>query len=153
MEDLVSIVNYIVDRSVEMKDCYTDIKDSPIEFACVFSQADEEYKKLTKQIETLGKVIQNTDTGFTYLLNQPLNTKAGPLFLVKIRKPDPLRKERGDTDFNTNYQEFKKKYIKKQNFELVKRKDFEMLRLSSPNYDVMVCFSSIPLSKVLGTNL
>ncbi|MEX0616739.1 MAG: hypothetical protein WD231_02935 [Candidatus Woykebacteria bacterium] len=149
MKDLISIVNYIVDKGVLMKNKYTNASDSPIEFACVFCQDEEEYKKLTKEVASLGKVVQDTHTGFTYLLNQPFNTKAGPLSLVKIRKPDPLRKERGDTDFNTDYPEFKKKYANKPDFELLKREDFEMLRLSAPNHDVMVCFSSIPLSKVL----
>ena len=153
MKDLISIVNYIVEKSIQMKDKYTGVKDSSIEFACVFCQNNEEYEKLTNEIEALGKVVQSTNTGFTYKLNQPLNTKAGLLSLVKIRKPDPLRKERGDTDFNTNYQDFKKKYGDKQNFELVKREDFEMLRLSNPQNNVMVCFSSIPLSKVLGIGL
>jgi len=150
MKDLIPIVDYIVDKSLEMKNKYTDAKDSPIEFACIFCQNNEEYEKLTNETQALGKVVQSTSTGFTYLLNQPLKTKAGFLSLVKIRKPDHLRKERGDTDFNTNYQEFKRKYSDKQNFELIKRKYFEMLRLSKPNYDVMVCFSNIPLSKTLG---
>ena len=152
MKDLLSFVSYIVDKSIQMKDKYTNANDAPIEFACFFCQNDTEYKKLTAEIQKLGKVVQDTPTGFTYLLNQPLETKAGSFRLVKIRKPDPLRKERGDTDFNTNYPEFKKKYGKKPNFELIDRDSFEMVRLSVPNQDVMVCFSSIPLSRVLGIN-
>ncbi|OGY31341.1 MAG: hypothetical protein A3A57_00750 [Candidatus Woykebacteria bacterium RIFCSPLOWO2_01_FULL_41_12] len=152
MKDLISIVNYLVDKSILMKNEFTDATDVPIEFACIFCQSDEEYKKLTAEIQKLGKVVQDTPTGFTYLLNQPLETEAGSLKLVKIRKPDPLRKERGDTDFNTNYPEFKKKYSNEQNFELIKRTNFEMLRLSVPNQDVMVCFSSVSLGRVLGSN-
>ena len=149
MNDLISIVNCLVDKSILLKDKYTDANDSPIEFACIFCQSDEEYEKLTTKIKALGKIAQKTNTGFTYLLKQPLETRAGFLSLVKVRKPDPLRKERGDTDFNTNYPEFKKKYGNRPNFELIERADFEMLRLSAPNNDVMVCFSSTPLSKVL----
>ena len=150
MKDLISIVNYIVDKSIQMKNKYTSAKDSQIEFACVFCQSEEEYRKLTDEIESLGKVVQDTPTGFTYLLNHPLKNPAGSLFLVKIRKPDPQRKERGDTDFNTDYQEFKRKYGNRPNFELIDRENFEMLRLSNPDYDVMVCFSSTPLGKILG---
>lgn len=149
MKDLTSIVSYLANKSLLMKDRYTDAKAAPIEFACIFCQSDEEYARLTTQIQTLGKTAQDTTTGFTYQLNQPLATKAGPLSLVKIRKPDPLRKERGDTDFNTNYPEFKEKYRDEPNFELIERDDFEMLRLSVPGKDVMVCFSSLPLSKIL----
>lgn len=152
MKDLISIVNYLVDKSILMKNKYTDAEDAPIEFACIFCQNDAEYEKLTTEIQALGKIAQNTTTGFTYLLNQPLETKAGALSLVKIRKPDPLRKERGDTDFNTNYPEFKSKYSNEPNFELIERANFEMLRLSAPNQEVMVCFSSIPLSRFLGIN-
>lgn len=71
------------------------------------------------------------------------------LKLVKIRRPDPLRKERGDADFNTNYPEFKRKYQHKPQFELVDRGNFEMLRLSDPKFDTMACFSNIPLSESL----
>jgi hypothetical protein len=60
-----------------------------------------------------------------------------------------LRKELGDADFNTNYNEMKNTYLKMANFELVKRENFEMLRLSEPNGDVMTCFSNIPLSNSL----
>ena len=150
MNDLISLVNYLVDKSILMKNKYTNVKDAPIEFACIFCRGESEYKKFTTEIQSLGKVVQDTPTGFTYLLNKPLETKAGPLRLVKIRKPDPQRKERGDTDFNTNFQEFKKKYSDEPNFELIERADFEMLRLSASDNDVMVCFSSTPLSKVLG---
>ena len=103
MEDLIPIVNYLVDKTAQMKNEFTDAVDVPIEFACIFCKSDKEYKHLTAEIQKLGKVVQDTPTGFTYLLNKPLETRAGTLRLVKIRKPDPQRKERGDTDFNTNY--------------------------------------------------
>ena len=152
MKDLISIINYLVDNTVRMKNEFTDAVDAPIEFACIFCQSNEEYKRFTVEIQKLGKIVQDTSTGFTYHLDKPLETKAGILNLVKIRKPDPQRKERGDTDFNTHYQRFKEKYENKPRFELVRREEFEMLRLSDPSYSVMVCFSSKPLSEVLGPN-
>lgn len=150
MKSLISIVEYLVDESILLKDKYTDASNSSIEFACIFSQSGEEYGMLAKEAQSLGKVVQDTPTGFTYLLNQPIETKVGLLRLVKVRKPDFKRKERGDTDFNTNYPEFKRKYCNKPNFELIERADFEMLRLSDPDHRVMVCFSNIPLSQTLG---
>lgn len=150
---LNEIINYIVGKSTELKNKFTNAEDAPVEFACIFCQSEEEYKKLTKAIQKLGKVVQDTQSGYVYLLDEPIQTKAGPLKLVKIRKLDPIRKERGDADFNTDYQKFKELYKGNPKFKLIKRENFEMLRLSGPQFDVMACFSSVPLSKNLGINL
>lgn len=152
MDNLISIIQYIANRSAELKDKYTNEKDAPIEFVCIFCQNEKEYDKFTGEVEKLGRIIEETPTGFTYLLDTPIKTIVGPLRLAKIRKPD-FRKERGDTDFNTNYEEFKKKYQNNPKFELVKRDTFEMLRLSDSDYNVMACFSNIPKSKDLGVKL
>ena len=124
-----------------------------MEFACIFCQNEEEYAKFTSLIENRGKIAEDTKSGFTYLLNEPIETISGPLRLIKIRKPDPLRLERGDADFNTDYKNFKGKYQENPRFELVKRDTFEMLRLSDPDFDVMACFSNIPISKILNIKL
>ena len=147
--DFTGVVNYIVDESIKLKSQYTTEIDVPIEFACIFSQNSKEYQEFSETVKKLGKVVQDTPTGYTYKLNIPIKTNAGILKLIKIRKPDPLRKERGDADFNTNYSEFKKKYQNKPQFELIDRGNFEMLRLSDPKFDTMACFSSIPLSQSL----
>jgi hypothetical protein len=143
--NLLGVIDYLVNQSIKLKDKFTTEAYAPIEFACIFCQTPEEYKAFTLAVEKIGTVVQNTPSGLTYQLNNPINTEAGKLKLVKIRTPDPLRKERGDTDFNTKYPEFKRKYQGKPQFELIERDNFEMLRLSDPKSDVMVCFSSIPL--------
>jgi len=153
MKKLITTINYIVSHSTKLKDRYTSASTASIEFACIFCQNEEEYKEFTKSIETLGKIIEKTQSGFTYLLDKPLETTAGPLRLVKIRKPDLDRPERGDADFNTDYKNFKDRHQRNPRFELVKRETFEMLRLSSPKFDVMACFSDIPKSKDLGIKL
>lgn len=153
MNNLIKTIQDIVFQSAELKNKYTDEKSAPVEFGCIFCQSEEEYREFTKTISHLGKVVEETKSGFTYLLNKPIKTVAGPLRLVKIRKPDPLRQERGDADFNTNYEEFKRKYQKNPKFELIKRDTFEMLRLSDPDYEVMACFSNIPKSKDLEISL
>jgi len=152
MLSILTIINYIVNNSAQLKNKFTDEISAPIEFACIFCQDEKEYNDFTNAIESLGKVVEETPTGFTYLLTSPIETIAGPLRLVKIRKPD-FRKERGDADFNTSYVRLKKKYSNNPNFELVRYETFEMLRLSDPNFDVMVCFSNIPKSKNLGIKL
>ena len=153
MNDLITTIKYIADCSTELKNKFTNASSAPVEFACIFCQNGEEYEKFNSSIQMLGKIIQNTPSGFTYLLNKPLKTVAGSLRLVKIRKPDTQRPERGDADFNTEYNNFKKKYQGNPKFELIKRDTFEMLRLSDPEFDVMACFSSIPMSKDLGISL
>jgi len=150
---LTKIINYIVNRSTELKNKFTNASTVPVEFACIFCQNEKEYEEFTDSIKTLGKIVQKTSSGFTYLLDEPIKTISGPLRLVKIRKPDTQRPERGDADFNTEYKNFKKKYQGNHKFELIKRDIFEMLRLSDPSFDVMACFSSIPMSKDLHINL
>lgn len=153
LNNLTKTINYIVNRSTELKNRFTDESSAPVEFACIFCQKEKEYKGFTNSIESLGKIVERTPSGFTYLLNKHIKTVAGPLRLIKIRKPDPKRPERGDADFNTDYKNFKKKYQGSPGFELIKRETFEMLRLSDPNFDVMACFSSIPKSKELALKL
>lgn len=153
MDNLISTISYIVSRSSELKNKFTDASSAPVEFACIFCQNDEEYKQFTNLIGKLGKVVERTQSGFTYLLDKPIETIAGPLRLVKVRKPDIQHTERGDADFNTDYNNFKIKFQGKPGFELIKRESFEMLRLSNPKFDVMSCFSNIPKSKVLGIKL
>lgn len=152
MKSLITIITYITNRSVELKNRYTYASTAPIEFACIFCQNKGEYNKFTSVIEKLGKIVEETSSGFTYLLDESLKTAAGPLRLVKIRKPD-FRRERGDADFNTDYKKFKNKYRRNSRFELVKYETFEMLRLSDSDYDVMACFSNIPKSKSLAIKL
>lgn len=149
MDNLISTIQYIAKRSNKLKNQFTTETSAPIEFLCIFCQNEKEYSKFTKEIEPIGKIVEETSTGFTYLLNDPINTNSGLLRLVKIRKLDPARQERGDADFNTDYKRLKEQYINNPNFELVKRESFEMLRLSDSHFDVMTCFSSIPKSKSL----
>ena len=153
MRKLIKIINDIANRSTELKNKFTNVSTTPMEFVCIFCQNEEEYKELTISINTLGKIVQKTKSGFIYLLDEPIKTKAGSSRLIKIRKPDPQRPERGDADFKTDYKNFKKRYQKNPRFELIKRGTFEMLRLSSPNFKVMSCFSNIPKSKELGIKL
>ncbi|OGH32559.1 MAG: hypothetical protein A3G66_01425 [Candidatus Levybacteria bacterium RIFCSPLOWO2_12_FULL_39_17] len=153
MDNLIKIIQYVVNRSAELKDKYTSEEKTPIEFVCIFCQNEKEHRNFTDSITSIGKIVEDTKSGFTYLLDHPIDTSSGPLRLVKIRKPDAHFTQRGDADFNTDYENFKKRYQKNSMFELVKRETFEMLRLSNPNFDVMTCFSSIPKSKDLGVKL
>lgn len=153
MDKLIKTITYIVNRSTELKNKFTNTSSAPVEFACIFCQNEKEYKEFTNSIEKLGKIVERTQSGLTYLLDKPIETIAGSLRLVKIRKPDIQRTERGDADFNTSYNDFKIKFQGKPGFELIKRLSFEMFRLSNAKFDVMACFSNISKTKSLGIKL
>lgn len=74
------------------------------------------------------------------------------IWLLKIRKPDPTRPERGDADFTLrDYNSFKEKYLKDaEHFKLIDRGNFEMIELKDPKFDVRSYFSNIPLTVQLG---
>lgn len=92
----------------------------------------------------------DSPTGPVYKFREKPNTIAGRPVLLRIRHPDKTRPERGDTDFNTNYPVFKKKYLGNPYFKLIEREDYEMIELVNTEFDVRVYFSGTPLSKTLG---
>lgn len=145
--NLEKIVLFIVSESVKLKNKYTDEIHAKVEFGDIFAKDITEYQQLTNTIGELGTIIYAGPTGDIYSLKKPIQTVAGNLQFIKIRKPDDKIHLRGDADFNTNYVRLKQKYQKHPNFELIVREKFEMLRLSDPNFDVMTCFSNIPVRK------
>lgn len=100
-------------------------------------------------MQNIGNVIKETPTGPLFHIT-PLNTVAGKLQLLKIRKPDATRPELGDADFTvTNYAEFKKKCLSQRGFKLIVRENFEMIELVDPQFNVRAYFSNPPLNEQL----
>lgn len=147
MENIKEIVNYIVSQSVKLKNKYVDKLPFKIEFCDIFAHDENEYQQLTEIIGKFGNIVYPGPTGNIYLLKNPINTIAGNLYYLKIRKPDLKLHLRGDSDFDTEYTDLKQKFQNHSNFELLVREKFEMLRLSDPDFDVMTCFSNIPVRK------
>ncbi len=145
-EDLGQIVNYIVNRGIEAIHDNTDEKDLPIDYMGIFSKDDAEFTRMEHLLSTLGKPGDKTasKSGPTFLLDEPLSTPAGLLKVIKVRKSDPTRPQRGAPDFRVNdYQAFKEKYFlsgTNSNFSLIVRKEYEMLELKG--IDVLVYFPS-----------
>lgn len=104
-----------------------------VDYVSVFAKDEKEFNDLNNLLQTLGKEVdlENTKTGHTYSLHEPLLTPAGSLKFIKVRKPDKVRPQRGAPDFKIkNYQEFKDKYIRSSgNFTLMLRKDYEMMEI------------------------
>ena len=139
-----NLIKKIVEDADKLKDRYTDQKDIPISYACIFSQSEEEQNYLLDEAHKLGSIIKETPTGPLFKIS--LETIAGKLQLLKIRKPDQERPERGDADFNVkDYSSFKEKYLNKTGFSLIVREDFEMIELYEKGSNVRVYFSNPPL--------
>ena len=150
-DDLKFKVQDIVEKATLLKNKHTNQKDAPVNYACIFPQSKKEYDELIEVTKKIGNVIQETPTGLLFQI-QPLKTVSGFLKLLKIRIPDVSRPELGDADFTVfNYFEFKKKYLPKEWFKLIKkREDFEMMELMDNGFNVRAYFSIPPLDEHLG---
>jgi len=147
---LKQLVEEIVKNANDLKNKHTLEKNAQVNYACIFCQSDEQYDNLAALVQEVGKVVEETPNGPLFHI-QPLNTIAGKLRLLKIRKPDATRQELGDADFTvTDYSEFKKKYLSQKGFSLIVRKNFEMIELVDPKFNVRTYFSNPPLDKQLG---
>lgn len=146
MKDLIS---QIVKDAEILKDQYTDQKNIPVNYACIFCQSLEEEKEFLKQAQDLGKIIQETKSGPLFKIN--IETIAGRLQLLKIRNSDPTRPERGDADFTvSDYPTFKSKYINQDGFSVIQKENFEMIELYKKGEKVRVYFSFPSLDEQLG---
>ncbi|MDO8621037.1 MAG: hypothetical protein Q7R31_02035 [Candidatus Levybacteria bacterium] len=148
-EEFNNIISYIVENCAELKNKYIN-ENLEIDYICIFSHTQQEYNELLKQAGKIGKIADETPTGPVFEFNSPPKTIIGNPKLLKIRKPDETRPQRGNVDFNSDYENFKKKHLDGRRFTLIKRENFEMLELRDDAFDVLVYFSSSPLSKQLG---
>ena len=150
VKNLKQFVQEIVKKANVLKNKYTFEKNVPVNYACIFCQSDEQYNSFAVLAHEIGKIVEETPTGPLFHI-QPLNTIAGKLRLLKIRKPDTTRTELGDADFTvSNYPEFKKKYLLQKGFKLIVRKNFEMIELIDLQFNVRAYFSNPPLDKQFG---
>ena len=149
VENLKSLIKSIVEKASALKNKHIEFKNISVNYVCIFSQSNEEYKKLLKITQKIGKVIQKTPTGLLFQI-EPLETISGILKLLKIRIYDSTRPEMGDADFTiSNFFEFEKKYLSKPGFKIMKKPNFYMIELTDSNFDVRVYFSNPPLDKQL----
>lgn len=149
-EELHILVREIVSEAEDLKDLHTDAVGAPVNYACIFAQSQDEYDNLEGLLMGVGGRVKETPAGFVYKI-PPLATSAGDLQLLKLRKPDPTRPERGDADFTVaDYPSFKLKYLNQPGFSLIERPEMEMIELVDPAFDVRAYFSNPTLAQVLG---
>ena len=148
-DELKELVKNIVEQATALKDKHIEHKDAPVNYACIFSQSQEEYEELLEAANKIGEIIKDTPTGPLFHI-EPLQTIAGALKLLKIRRHDPTRPENGDADFTiSDFQSFEKEYLSKPNFKMIKRPDLNMIELMDPDFNVRAYFSNPPLDKLL----
>jgi len=150
---LKELIRKIVAEARQLNAAHTDERDAPVNYACIFAQSTAEYEELIDAAGQLGSVVEDTAMGPVFHI-APLSTDAGMLPLLKVRRPDPKRTERGDADFTvTDYDTFKKTYLGKPGFNLIRRPKMEMIELIDPSFNILAYYSYPILADVLKLNI
>jgi hypothetical protein len=156
------LIQNIVQRGTELKNKHTTDTNAVVNYSCIFTHSDQEYQLLDTEAQSLGSEVKNTEMGKVYLLHEAIETVAGPLRIVKVRKPDPDtapvmktgQASQGDADFTlADYQAFKKAHLNEPGYKLITRPDMEMIELADKDFDVLAYFSHPTLAEVLGIAL
>lgn len=148
MKELEKLVQEIVAQANELKNKHTEETKAPVNYACIFCQSEKQYDDLIKILQNC-KIAKETAAGPVFYI-KPMKTAAGELTMLKIRKPDASRKELGDADFTvSDYEKFKKEYLHKKGFSLMKRQEMEMLELVDSNFNVRAYFSHPTLASII----
>lgn len=149
IENLKRLVRKLVDEASQLNAARTSEGKALVNYACVFAKTDDEYADLVNLARQLGPVAQDTAMGPVFYI-APLVTVAGSLELLKIRRPDPKRLERGNADFTVaDYEGFKKTYLGQTGFGIIKRPEMGMIELIDPAYNVIAYFSNPTLAAIL----
>lgn len=144
---LTQLVIKIIANSKRLKDHYTAETNAPVSYCAIFCRTNEEFNKFTNAAFKHGRLAKDTYTGPVYVVT-PISTAAGTLRVVKIRKPDQTRLERGDTDFVArDFKKLKFQYLGSKGFKLIKRSNFEMVELMDQEFDSRVYFSNPPVEE------
>lgn len=147
--ELVKLVQDIVIQARRLTATHTDQGHSPVNYACIFTQSQAEYDEMLGLAQQMGTTIETTAMGPVFEIT-PIQTEAGKLGILKIRRPDPKRPERGDADFTvSDYSTFKKSYLGKPGFGLIERPDMEMIELIDPTFKVLAYYSHPILADVI----
>lgn len=150
--EFLKLVQGIVEQAKKLKDLHTLEKEVLVNYSCIFCHDENEYEQFFVAASSIGKVVKETQSGQLFQV-APIETVAGKLQLVKVRKPDPTRQERGDVDFMvTDYEAFKKESLGKPGYKLIENRPdiIEMIELMDSTFDVRAYFSKVPLDKVFG---
>ncbi len=149
-QKLENLVKKIVRQANELKNAHTTEKRARVNYSAVFCQNMREYESLLKEAQMKGNMLVESETGQLFHL-PAIKTVAGPLKIVKVRKPSKFHPELGDADFTVkSYPAFKRVHATKPGFKLMKRQDYEMIELMDQSFKVRAYFSNKPIDRELG---
>jgi len=149
IDDLKILVREIVAEARRAVAARTAEANAPVNYACIFAQSAAEYEELVGLTRQLGSIVQETAMGPVFHI-MPLATDCGDLRMLKIRRPDPKRREKGDADFTVaDYESFKKTHLGQPGFNLIKRPKMEMIELIDPACNALAYFSHPTLGEIL----
>ena len=148
--NIYELVKEIVKKSNDLKNKYTGEVNARVNYACIFCKNDNDFNNYIEALKKDGNsILEDTYSGPLFKIN--VDTVAGNLKLLKIRRHDDDHLDLGDADFTVkNYASFKNEYASKPNFKLISGKNYEMIELMEEGYDVRAYFSNPPLDEELG---
>ena len=151
INEVYDLVKNIVKKSNELKNKYTDEINAKVNYACIFCKDDNDFNDYISLLKNDNNdIIEDTYSGPLFRLKD-LETVAGTLKLLKVRRYDDKHLDLGDADFTvSNYEVFKNKYINKSNFKLISGEGYEMIELMEEKNEVRTYFSNPPLDEELG---
>lgn len=149
-ESTVTLVLEIVREAAAMRDRVVLNASSSVSYCCIFAHEDDEFHELVNSLAGVGVLASQTATGPVFVI-PPIETVAGPLRVLKVRKPDVTRPERGDADFAArDYSLLKRTNLGRHGISLITRPEFEMIEAVAPEFNVRVYFSNPPVEKHAG---
>lgn len=153
IDDIIKLAKDIVIEAKKLSALRTDQGEASVNYACIFTQSQSEYDDMVALMQTVTNIAADTRTGPLFKVD-PISTVAGSLQLLKIRRPDPNRPERGDADFTIeDYATFKVNHLAKPGFKLIERENMEMIELIDPKFNVLAYYSHPPVAEVLKIRL
>ncbi len=130
-------INSIIEEvQTLIKVCYPNF-NFKISYLTIFSQSDTDFQSLRSTMQEMGQE-SHANNGYKYKLNSPIKYFDEQIDLLRIRKPDIHRKEIGCADLiyeKADYNELRAIALEK-GFDIVVRKDYEMIELSDLKINV-----------------
>lgn len=136
-EELIKTVTYIATETSKLSSKIVG-ETFPITSLTVFSHSSAEFELLKDRINEMGKLF-NYNNGPRVELYEPIQVGNNVITHLRVRQPDTQRPQAGCNDFDTDYLNFKKKYLLKygDNLNLIIRPEYEMIELHDKNFDVL----------------
>ena len=106
-----------------------------IDFIDIFPKSEEHKEQLDKEVSQISTLIDHTEKGKFYLLNEPIDTKWGKLRFLKIRFFDETKiKYEAAPDFAVkNWETLKEKTNFDERFTFISRPNWDAIEFKTEN--------------------